>query len=178
MSPCCPSSDARGLSEALAGFDGRHTSALEDAAAELTGDPATVTELLRIARRGGNDEIGATWLLKRLVEEGAPVSRTKRLVDLLPRLETDMGRLHVLQTLPLVRLTGTALAPLHDSLVELLESDHKFVRAWTFQGFAILAQANAAYRDEALRRLMSARESEPASVRARIRHAMKELEDE
>ena len=83
--------------------------------------------------------------------------------------------LHVLQTLPFVELPSDSLEWLHGRLSELLERDHKFVRAWTFNAFGLLATADSRYRDEVVAMFEEAARSEPASVRARVRHAAKAL---
>lgn len=167
------------LRQLLATFDGRDTTPLERAAVALPATRATADRLLALAADESSTLVGATWVIKNMVEAGLELEPVhgEALVALLTPTSDDWAALHVLQTLPFVELTRRAQDALHAALVHLLGREHKFTRAWAYNALALLARADARWRPDALDRLERAYEDEAASVRARIRNAMRELED-
>ena len=135
-------------------------------------------ELVPIVRRNHSGfQIGATWLIKDLLERGAkpPARFGGTLISLLKHVQAEDAKLHVLQSLPYVELPPSQHKSLFAMLRGLLKLEHKFVRAWAYNGLAMVANAAPSYRSEVRALFNTAEKKEAASVRARIRHARKLL---
>ena len=167
------------LVELLREFDGRSVEPFREADELLPRTPETLVLLVELA---GDDEValqvGATWLLKARLETGAEAtsSLSAALVELLAFAKQPDAQLHLLQSLHHLDLGD---APLRDTLrtrlPELLRSRNTFVRAWAYNGLAVLGKHSAADRALALRAFDDVPDDESASVKARIRHARKSL---
>jgi hypothetical protein len=84
-------------------FDGKHVDRLESLVDEMVPDAATTRRLCELVRDGdGPVPIGASWILKRLQEEGREYEArvVGRLLTALLRAEHWATRLHLLQMLP------------------------------------------------------------------------------
>ena len=165
----------------LAAFDGKQTEVLEALAAKLSPEPRLVGELCALAQR---DEAGlpaaATWLLKRFQEQGYVYSEeeTAGLLGLFDSVGPWEAKLHLLQTLPRLVIPED-WAPALWTLVkgeDFLQSPNKFVRAWSYNALAVLATQHPAYRRDAAALLAAAQEDEAASVRARLRNVLKDID--
>jgi hypothetical protein len=88
------------------------------------------------------------------------------------RLESWGSKLHLLQCLPHLAIDERAKPALESFLRDSMGSDNKFVRAWAYNGFHVLALQYPQYRAEAKRLLGRALKSEAASVKARIRRIL------
>ena len=164
------------LKQALSEFDGKHTDRLESLAEHLDPDAATIRKLYTLA---GRDEpqfqVGATWILKRLLEQGAPFSRSqsRRCIDLLMGTSHWEARLHLLQMLAELDIAEAQCPGLRLALVRGLEDKNKLVRAWSYNGLAVLATQYPEFRAEVTRLLDAGQQDPAASVRARIRNVQK-----
>lgn len=167
------------LARELAAFDGKQTDPLEALAETLSPDAAVIAELIALAGRGDAKlQTAATWLLKRLQEDGYSFSeeQTEALLDLLEQVDAWEPRLHLLQMLPAWTLPEDRSQILHRLFLGpvFLQSPNKFLRAWTYNALAILADQHPAFRKEVAALLRHGAEDEAASVRARIRNAVKD----
>jgi len=118
---------------------------------------------------------GATWLLKKHLEQGHMLSQQQQnqLYQQLPELTQWQSRLHLLQSLQYL-----AIPVAHQQRLELfirknLGHDNKFVRAWAYDGFFQLAKQYPEYRNELMEFLNLAMADEAASVKARVRNILK-----
>ncbi len=118
-------------------------------------------------------EIGATWVIKRLAEQGSPPTggMAREAVDLLDRVQARDAVLHLLQTLPHMEIPADCRAGLRRALERHVGSRHAFVRAWAYNGLGVLAVGDRDLRGEVERLFDAAAERETAAVRARIRRA-------
>ena len=167
------------LLKELAAFDGKHTEPLEALAERLAPDPVTVAELTALAGRDDAKlQTAATWLLKRFQEDGCTFSADQidALLDLLEQVESWEARLHLLQMLPAWTLPADRSQTLRRRLLgpDFLQAPNKFLRAWSYNALAILAEQHPKFRKEVAALLRHGAEDEAASVRARIRNAMKD----
>jgi len=162
----------------LAAFDGKHTDTLESMAARLSPEPSVIVELCRLARQDeATLQTAATWLLKRIDEDGGSFSgdQVDALLDLFDRVTHWEAKLHLLQMLP-----GIAIpAARKDALRQLfagpgyLGDANKFVRAWSYGALADLATQHAEFRPAVAKILATGQLEDAASVRARIRNILK-----
>ena len=168
------------LIQELQRFDGKQTAPLEDVAARLLSDEHAV-ELLLAACESEEPklETAASWVLKRLQEQGRTLSspQSNRLLKLLPTLQAWEAKLHVLQMLPQVRVTKRLASTVFQAAVDFLDSeDNKFLRAWSYNALVVLADAHPQLRGQAGELVALAQQEEAASVRARIRNATKSVD--
>lgn len=114
---------------------------------------------------------GATWLIKRYVEEHGRLgaARERALYRSASSLEPWGARLHVLQCIPHLPIPKASIDTVGEFVRDNLDSQKTFVRAWAYGALHALAERDARFEDEARRRFEKARVSESASVRARLR---------
>ncbi len=152
---------------------------MQSLADRLDPTAAVVRQLLAVA---ASDDVklqtAATWVLKRLQENGASytAAQTKKLLDLLGQAAHWEAKLHLLQMLPKLAIPASHRDELHNNLSQLLEHDNKFIPAWAYNGLAELATQHSAYRIEVAELLKNGQQDEAASVKARIRNVFKTID--
>ena len=167
------------LESELAAYDGKHKDRLEALAAKLCPDAPTIRDLTALAQRDDAKlQAGATWLFKHLHDQGFTFS-AKQSDALLALLETAghwEARLQLLQILPALTIPKAHKTPLYRLLLggDYLQSPNKFLRAWTYNALAVLADRFPDLRKAVAPLLAAAQEDEAASVRARLRAVVKE----
>jgi len=119
--------------------------------------------------------VGATWILKRWLEEGVPeVERSaENLVELSPHATDWRVQLHLLQMLPSLRVPVASLKVLTTVLPGLVMDENNFVRAWALSGLAALADQNDELRQDVVSVTKKAETDHAPSVRARVRQIRK-----
>jgi len=164
------------LVESLRQFDGKRTVDLERLSDSLPRSDDTVARLLALAEHDEMTvQVGATWILKRWLEEGGPhVERSAvHLVQLLTHATHWQARLHLLQMLASLCVPVESLSVLAKELSGLLMDDNKFVRAWALSTLANVANQNDALRQKVISMMKNAGNDDAASVRARVRQIQK-----
>ncbi len=157
-------------------FDGKHVDGLESLSTRLALNTETFDRLCAIAEEGEvRLQTAATWLLQRLMERGAELQPTQvgTLIELLLQVPHWQAKLHLLQTLPFLRLSKSHGASLERALLHCLDEPNKFVRAWSYNGMVELAHQQERYRSQVKALLKRAEKETAASIRARIRNAIK-----
>ncbi|MCP4099261.1 MAG: hypothetical protein GY748_23805 [Planctomycetaceae bacterium] len=167
------------LIDELGKFDGKRTAPLDKIAQRILHRKGIVNELIAFAQ--SNDikiQSAATWLLKNLNEQRNLFSeaQTVDLIDLLSNLNHWDAKLHVLQILPSLTIPSQHFDPLQRNLKANTQSENKLLRAWSFNGLAVLADQRSTSRSEVNRILSGAQNDPAASVRARIRQISKSLD--
>ncbi len=159
-------------------FNGKNIEPLEQLATASDRSPATINHLCDGAALAEvRYQVGATWILKRFHDEGLSYSdlQARRLVALLLGVAAWEAKLHLLQVLPALAVAREQAADLQEALELNLDHDNKFVRAWSYNGLAVLANQHAEYRSEVNELLARAYQAEAASVKARIRNVLKTM---
>ena len=125
-------------------------------------------------------QVGATWVLRNLVERGAVLDgrQAEKLLRLLSQPIAPDALLHVLQTLPHMEVEPAQQGALHNALMALIKSRRAFIRAWAYNGLGILAAREPSLRNEVLTLLDQAAGRETAAVKARIRHVRTAIPNE
>ena len=120
-------------------------------------------------------ESGATWLLKEFFERGNMLTseETHQLFRNLPALHQWASKLHILQCLPYLEIDKADKSRVEAFIRECLLEKNKFVRAWAYNGFYLLAKQHIEFQQEADRLLEDALENEAPSVKARIRNLLR-----
>jgi hypothetical protein len=133
-----------------------------------------VSELISLL--GQQDcQSGASWCLKAWLEQNNSLNQaqTDAVLDSLPMLDDWQSKLHVLQCLPYLKISGKARNTLESFLRQNLGAENKFVRAWSYNGFFELACEFPEYRKQVQQFFEMAMRDESASVKARIRNLQK-----
>ncbi len=162
------------LEQTCAGWNGKETASLLEAYAEAQANSEFVDILIELAHTESN-VVPATWLLKHWCDEGNALTQVQQvaIVELLDHSMAWEAVLHILQILPCISVPEGRAEHVADQLRALLHHSNKFVRAWTINGFDVLAQQHRNYDDEAELVLRNAEHSEAASIRARVRKILK-----
>ena len=116
-------------------------------------------------------QVGSTWLIKKMVEDGVSLSsqQTQLLFSNIGEFDHWETKLHFLQILSFLIIPPDKKVSLFDFLREGIRSDKKFVRAWSYSGLIDLADQFPAYRSDMEAYIKIAMSEESASVKARIR---------
>lgn len=122
-----------------------------------------------------HSQTGATWLLKHFLETDGTLTAEQNsgFFLALQSLENWESKLHMLQCLSHVTIGQLQCPRLEEFLHDCLSDDNKFVRAWAYNGFFHLAKQHPHYQEEVEHRMQQAKETEAASIRARIRILMR-----
>ena len=164
------------LEALLQNWDGKRVESLAALAERIEVDDALLDDLWKhAAADDAKLQTGATWVLKRWLEKCRRLSpaRTRDALRLIETVSTWEARLHVLQMLPFLSIPAREKTRLHRTLHRRLEDDNKLIRAWTYNGFFVLADQHSEFREETILLLANGAQDEAASVRARIRNIMK-----
>ena len=164
------------LIEALGSFDGKRTETLEAITEVFPVTPQLLTQLCELTQSEERKlQSASTWLLRRYHQAGAELSpqQTAQLLQVLLQDSYWEARLHVLQLLGDLCIPPEFVEALWAELIKQIKDRNKLIRAWSYNGLALLAHHYESYRNEALSRLAHGEQDEAASVRARIRRIRK-----
>lgn len=162
----------RTLSTALAKFDGKAITSLAQIEAEFGNDPEYLAALIDLLPSDQpNLENGATWLIKDRLERGDSLSqtRTDQLAAAAPALTDWQAQLHVAQVARLLHPSPAPARVLALEMIELLDHERPFLRAWSLDALVHLAKLYPEFEARSQQALGEAIEDEAASVRARAR---------
>jgi len=161
------------LRASLGEFDGRATTILTEAAAKFSSNTTYFDDLIELV--GDDDTLigdGATWLLKRHLEQGQALSaeRVAKLVGSIEATASWPAILHCCQSIRFLKITNDQAARLARWIAPNLDHKRPFIRAWSLDGICTIAKQHKSIRTEAERALKKATEDPAASVRARARN--------
>ncbi|MCG8415645.1 MAG: hypothetical protein MI746_15625 [Pseudomonadales bacterium] len=133
--------------------------------------PGFVRDLIRLAKQA-DLQTGATWLLKAWFEADNRCSamQCKQIYGLLDKLGPWEAKLHILQCMPYMPVAEASKDHVEFFLRTTLSDSNKFVRAWTYNGWHLLAEQFPEYKKEVDQFFEMAMRDEAASVKARIRN--------
>lgn len=121
-------------------------------------------------------QVGASWLLKRLLEGTGTLSNQQNNLVVLTgvNFESWQAKLHFLQILPFLTMVNDHRNQLEYFIKVNITDQNKFVRAWSYNGLYLLATRYTDLRQEAQQFFDMALKDEAASVKARIRNILKQ----
>lgn len=160
------------LAHDLASFDGKHVGTLEPILEAHDVNDLLSDELIALASDPDEKlQIGATWLMKAAFERGGRLGAkdVASLCRSLERIVAPDARLHVSQSIGHLTIPSRNAEQLARFLRDGIATDHKFLRAWSYDGFHRLAKQHARFREERQRLMDQGRHDAAASVRARLR---------
>lgn len=156
------------LAAAISEYDGRSPGILTEVAHRHRDDPGYVDALVDLSAHAERLICeGATWLLKKALEEGAEPTREQiaALVEALPAIKAWQAQLHLCQSIAMLEVPPACRLRLAAWLRDRIGANRPFLRAWAL---------DALYRIEGptdqMRSLLDRMATdEAASVRARVR---------
>ncbi len=118
---------------------------------------------------------GASWLLKHDFELGGHLNNKEitKVYELLSKVELWEARLHLLQSIEYMPISQADIKHVESFLRLTLSDSNKFVRAWSYNGFYLLAKQHVKYQEEVSHFFEMAMRDEAPSVKARIRNILK-----
>jgi len=162
------------LAKAIAAWDGKSAADIAAVFQSHCTEPHYVENLIQLM--GSSDsQKGASWLLKAWFDRGKSITdkQTSNILSRLSALESWEAKLHILQCFPFISIKDNQKVVVEKFLRSTLSDNNKFVRAWSYNGFYVLAKQHAEYQEETQRFFAMAMKDESASVKARIRNLMK-----
>lgn len=161
----------------LESYDGKTVSTLETIYRNYLHDAEALEELVSlVAHPATNVQTGATWLLKKCLQQGLVLAPElqQRLLDQLQNIACWQSRLHLCQALPHLHLQPGQKRTVETFYQECLTEKNKFVRAWAYNGLYALAKIFPENLPATIELLNEAYRNESAAVRARIRNLIQE----
>lgn len=164
------------LEKELENWDGKNMDAIKAVYFNYGQDSNFSNDLIMLCEKLPSMHIATTWLLKHHLENKKTLtpSAVDRFCLLSNVLEHWEAQLHFLQILPKVNLNPKHAEILLPFIDKMLISSNKFVKAWAFNALAICTRLIPDLWPEMKMRFDIALEEEAASVKARIRKALKE----
>lgn len=162
------------LENDIAKWDGKSAADIALVFESHRGDPEFASDLIRLIRKA-ELQTGATWLLKAWMEADNRCSARQchRIYGMLDKLSAWEAKLHVLQCMPYMPVAKASKERVECFLRTTLSDSNKFVRAWTYNGWYLLAERFPEYKKEVEQFFEMAMRDEAASVKARIRNIRK-----
>lgn len=160
------------LEKNISTWDEKSTNYLRSIYLQHHNRPDFAETLIRLIQ---SHEKGATWLIKEYLSQGNILNnaQTKSVYRAISTLKHWEAKLHILQSIPYLGIEPSSKNILYHFLSSNLSDPNKFLRAWTYNGFYLLAEQFSEYKEEVETLLETAWKNESASVRARIRNRMK-----
>ncbi len=164
------------LSQALQAWDDKTTSKLGEMYPHYSNHPEFPGWLIALLKQQ-TTEVGASWLLKHHLEQGGQLSNSEinSFMSSYHQFTFWSSRLHWLQSLPYFKIARRHIDKIEALLRYAISDDNKFVRAWAYNGLVHLAVSFEDLREEVLSLCELALNDESASVKSRIRNAVKSL---
>lgn len=165
------------LIEVLGAWDGTHTNYLGQVYQTSCSDPSFADTLTQICLEHPQLQIAATWLLKHAIEQTKDTSAeaVSELLKHWRQIDTWQVKLHLLQILPLIKLTEDILIDTEDFARSCLKDENKFVRTWAYQGLYEVSRHIPGLKREVSYLCERGMETESAAVKARIRKIREQL---
>ena len=123
-------------------------------------------------------EVPVTWLIKHHYDQKQKLTQEQEQVvlDGFSNLEQWEARLHILQLIPKWSLSKEQAFLLEPLLASAMDDDKKFVRAAAYEAFAkIVPHLSKKKRESFRERCEAAMATESASVKVKLRRALKEF---
>ena len=164
------------LRSVLESFDGKTVMPLQAVAEHSEFSLESLDTLLSfIENEDVHFQIGASWIILYATEIHALIGKEakKRIFEILSWDTNWQIALHFLQLFPFLKIESDEASEILPVLTKLTEHKRPFVRAWAYNALYIAAAENPQLRPLITERLNLALTRENASVRARIRNAVR-----
>jgi len=157
------------------GWDGKDIDFLTTTYAHYSSDEGFQQDLLDSLALTQRHQSAASWMIRRSLQNGfkPDTEHATAIYNALPGCDSWEAQLNLLQCMEILPVPVWAKTRLEKFVRKSLSHKNKFVRAWAYNGFYQLARQFPELREEALKIMEMGQRDEPASVRARIRSALK-----
>lgn len=162
------------LQQAIRAWDGKSASVIQAVFQNFNTEPDFIDQVILLLP-ATDCQKGATWLIKATLESGKQLSQdhVNTILKNLNRLTHWESKLHVLQCLSYFTIAQEYRDSVEQCLRTTLADNNKFVRAWAYNGFYVLAKQYPAYQTEAQALFEMAMRDESAAIKARVRAVIK-----
>ena len=162
------------LKEGIVNWDGKEATKILNLYEQHHKDKKFLPEIVSLLAKREH-QMAASWLLKKYLERKNPIDSDTIFVIYSEILSVQdwEAKLHILQSIPYLPIPSIKKEIVEKFLRDCLVDKNKFVRAWAYGGFYLLADQFPEYQDEAKQFIDSAMINESASIKARIRNATK-----
>jgi len=160
------------MRDQFAAYDGRSPTLLSEIAVRHRDRAGFLETLIGLA--GDDDRMvseGVTWVLKSELEMGEKLDEnlTARLIAAVDSVTAWQAQLHICQIVAYLHVPENARETLRQWLIQRLDADRPFLRAWALDGLIRLPDSPS---DELLDRMA---DDPSASVRARVRNLRRQV---
>ncbi len=168
--------DRQSVIREITAWDGKQVDSLKRLQQTLLPECSGLSLLVDLLEQKNELQVAVTWLLKRQLESGCQLSAkaSDRLLQLGVKLENWQSILHFLQFLEWLPITENHHKALEVVLRCWINHENKFVRAWCYNAWYLLADQYPQYRHEVVLFFEMAMRDEAPSVKARIRKIEKQ----
>ena len=162
------------LKRDLEEWDGKSSGDIRRIYAQYVDQASFSSNLIKLMKNV-NTQKGATWLLKHYIENDNTLkqSQSNAVLNIADKLEAWESKLHLLQSLPYISISKFRKETVEHFIRACLTEKNKFVRAWAYNSFYLLAKQYPEYEHEMELFLEMAMRDEAPSVKARIRNILK-----
>lgn len=159
------------LTSKLKMWDGIRVGYLMDLYKANFSDPSFFEHLVMLCVKEQDLQKTTTWLIKHHYDSGRalPNFLTRKLLTACRNVENWEAKLHLLQLLPHVELTGNSLISAEDFVRNCLNDNNKFVRAWAYNGLYELTKYVPALKTELEFICERAMKTESAAIKSKVR---------
>jgi len=159
----------------IAAWDGKQVDSLKRLQQTLLPECSGLSLLVDLLEQNSELQVAVTWLLKHQLESGCELSMraAERLLQLGVKLENWQSILHFLQFLEWLPIAESHRTNLEVALRDWITHENKFVRAWCYNAWYLLADQHPRYRHEVMLFFEMAMRDEAPSIKARIRKVKK-----
>ncbi len=166
------------LKNQLEAWDGIHMNYLEKIYHECLTQNSFFQEIIQLIIDTPDLQTAATWLIKHHYDQKKELENTmlSPLLKASKDFEDWGAQLHILQILPKLILEKEVLPYIEELARKGLASDKKFVRTWAYQGLFEVSKYIPELKEEVLFVCQRAMDIESASVKARVRKILKQIE--
>lgn len=158
--------------EEFAAYDGRSPTILSEISIRYRDRAGFLETLIELV--GDKDRLiseGVTWVLKSELDNGRRLDDdlTSRLIAAVDTVTAWQAQLHICQVVAYLKVPERACLPLRQWLIQRLDADRPFLRAWALDGLCHLP-------DVPVSSLLDRMADDPsASVRARVKNLRRQL---
>ncbi|WP_432797913.1 hypothetical protein [Poriferisphaera sp. WC338] len=158
------------IEDAIQGWDGKSIEVIEGVYTRFAKEKNFTGILIDLLDHSVLQN-GVTWLIKKYLEDGKALSdeQTSAYYRAAMRLSHWESKLHLLQSMEKLPIGQSEHEEVADFLRLCLMESNKFVRAWAYSGFVVLAKQHAEYDAEAKQMIELAMLEEAPSIKARLK---------
>lgn len=165
------------LRKVLVNWDGTHVDYLAEIYAKNEADPVFFDEIIALYLKDTELQVATSWLIK-LHYDQKKVLSPEQVVHILSgiyTLEHWGAQLHILQIIPRFQLDAKLAENIEPFVRKALDSETKFVKAAAYEAYVEIVMHFPGLKDEFVARCKTALQMESASVKVKVRRALKKI---